>query len=29
LAPAMAAGLLLGGVLLGCIGGYVVARRVR
>lgn len=29
LAPAMAAGLLLGGILLGCVGGYVVARRVR
>lgn len=29
LAWPMAAGLLLGGVLLGCIGGYVVARRVQ
>jgi cell division transport system permease protein len=29
LAPPMAAGLLLGGILLGCVGGYVVARRVR
>jgi cell division transport system permease protein len=29
LAPPMAAGLILGGILLGCIGGYVVARRVR
>lgn len=29
LALPMAAGLLLGGILLGCIGGYLVARRVR
>jgi len=29
LAVPMAAGLLLGGILLGCVGSYVVARRVR